>query len=689
MKRFYLISLLMLGALCAASLQTGQSLTKNTVAVPESVRWAQQHFGSGKIPPFSFVYGGNESRTFITKWEFNALKLPQDNALMQEIQYSWRDRKSGFTVTCLVTCYLDFPAVEWTVRFRNGSNGNSPVLESVKAIDQKFSYTTEGPVTLYHSKGSSAERTDFQETEDIIGAGRNIRMTPMNGRSSNRTAFPFFNVSMPGNQGVLTAIGWTGKWYADVKQSDNRSWSLEAGMDRLKLFLYPDEEIRTPQICLMLWKGVDRMSGHNLFRQFVLKHHSRQINGTFAEPPLSFTLGYGGPPPCDLFNCITEKYCIAMVERHQQFGLVPEVFWIDAGWYTGCGAWWTNAGNWTVDASRFPNGLKPVTDAIHKAGSKLLLWFEPERVAAGTLFDKLKPEYLIRIPDTLKREDIVNYSSDMALFNLGNPEACQWLTDYISNFIRENGIDHYRQDFNFDPTPYWNYNDPKDRTGISEIRHIEGLYRYWDGLLSNFPNLIIDNCASGGRRIDLETISRSTPLLVTDYDSGEHSGHQSHTFGLNLYLPLHGVGCTQPTRYALRSEMSSGMVIIWDLTNATAPLSRMDSLFQDFKRLRPYYYGDYYPLVPNVNITSDSIWMAYQQNRPDKGDGIVMAFRRPLCAADKLTVRLYGLEPDKNYRVTFEDAGIVTTQTGARLMEGLLLECSEHPGSLLVRYERL
>lgn len=57
-------------------------------------------------------------------------------------------------------------------------------------------------------------------------------MTPMSGRSSNNTAFPFFNVSTPGNQGVLAAVGWTGKWYADISQANNNSWSLEAGMER-------------------------------------------------------------------------------------------------------------------------------------------------------------------------------------------------------------------------------------------------------------------------------------------------------------------------------------------------------------------------------------------------------------------------------------------------------------------------
>lgn len=561
-------------------------------------------------------------------------------------------------------------------------------LEKVKAIDFSFRYDAEGPVTLYHSRGSSGERSDFQESEDVIGAGRNIRMTPASGRSSNNTAFPFFNVSLPGNQGVLTAIGWSGKWYADVMQADNHCWKLEAGMERMKLFLYPDEEIRTPEICLLFWTGADRMTGHNLFRQFVLKHHSRQIGGKYAELPLSYTLGMGGPPPCDLYNCATESYCVAIVKRHEQFKLVPEVFWIDADWFTGCGEWWFNAGNWTVESTRFPNGLKPVSDAVHQAGARFLLWLEPERVVAGTLFDRLKPEFLIKIPDSVRNPEIGRFLSDMYLFNLGNPEACDWLINYISDLIRANEVDVYRQDMNFDPMPYWQYTDKPDRIGIAEIRYITGLYAYWDGLLRNFPNLIIDNCAGGGRRLDLETVSRSSPLWVTDYEPGEPNGYQCHTYGLNLYLPLHGTCCTVPTKYALRSGMSSALAVTWDINASAVPLAHMDSLMQDFKRLQPYYYVDYYPLVPNVNITSDSIWMAYQQNRPDKGDGIILAFRRPGCPAEKLTVRLRGLEPHGHYRLLFEDTGEKVTKTGAELMKELVLECREKPGSLLISYEK-
>ncbi len=650
--------------------------------------WILKNFSKNQVPPFSFTYGGKDSKSFIRSWEFRSTPILLADPAMEKYLFRWRDAKTGLVVKCTVTGYSDYPAVEWTIVFENTSKANTPVLEKVHAADYTFRYEQEGAVTLHHSRGSSGERSDFMGYADVLGAGKNIYMTPVGGRSSDNTAFPFFNVEMPGNQGVLTAIGWSGKWYADVKQSDQKSWSLNAGMERMKLVLFPAEEIRTPEICLLFWKGADRMTGHNLFRQFVLKHHSRHINGQLAELPLASTLGGSGAQPCNEFSCATESYCIAMTQRFQQFKVVPEVFWIDAGWYTGCGTWWLNVGNWTVNKLNFPNGLKPVSDAIHKTGAKFILWFEPERVVAGTQFDQINPEFLIRIPDTVKNPEIGRFSSNMYLFNLGNPAAREWLTYYISDLIRTNGVDYYRQDFNFDPYPYWKFNDKPNRIGMSEIRHIEGLYAYWDGLIANFPNLIIDNCASGGRRLDLETVSRSSPLWRTDYNYGEPNGYQCHTYGLNFYLPLHGTGNTTPTKYAFRSSLSSAMVAIWDLNNPAFSQLEMQTIMQDYKRLRPYYYGDYYPLTPNIDITSDAIWLAYQQNRPDKGDGIILAFRRPDCQIENITVKLRGLEPDVRYTLLFEDTGVKLVKTGDELMKGLVLENKEKAGSLLISYKK-
>jgi alpha-galactosidase len=127
-----------------------------------------------------------------------------------------------------------------------------------------------------------------------------------------------------------------------------------------------------------------------------------------------------------------------------------------------------------------------------------MVWFEPERVRPGTQIFNEHPGWLLKLQ-----------GNDNYLFDLGNPEARLWLTNHISDIIKNEGIDYYRQNFNMYPYPYWNEYDKTGRIGIHEIRHIEGLYAFWDSLLIRFPNLLIDNCASGGRRIDLETTSRS------------------------------------------------------------------------------------------------------------------------------------------------------------------------------------
>ena len=109
--------------------------------------------------------------------------------------------------------------------------------------------------------------------------------------------------------------------------------------------------------------------------------------------------------------------------------------------------------------------------------------------------------------------------------------------------IEKLNIDCYRQDFNFQPLEYWRNNDASDRRGITEIKHINGLYKLLDALLDKFPNLLIDNCASGGRRIDIETLRRSIPLWRSDlmcpanYDI---EATQCHNLSYNMWIPYSG-----------------------------------------------------------------------------------------------------------------------------------------------------
>ena len=113
-----------------------------------------------------------------------------------------------------------------------------------------------------------------------------------------------------------------------------------------------------------------------------------------------------------------------------------------------------------------------------------------------------------------------------------------------------------------DPLSFWRQADAPDRQGMTEIHYVEGHYAMWDELLARHPGLSIDNCASGGRRIDLETCHRSVPLWHSDTGCGP--GHadwnQTQSSGLNLYVPVF-TGCAwTPAAYDTRSAATAGLI---------------------------------------------------------------------------------------------------------------------------------
>jgi alpha-galactosidase len=636
-------------------------------------------FVSGSVertaaPPFSFIYGGKLSPGFIGKWAMTSDTQTAADRIVKKVVYS--DPATKLRVTVIYTVFEDYPAVEWVVRLKNEGAADTPVIENVLACSAQLAGLPEGPLTLYRARGSNAERSDFAPIQDVLGDQGEVRFGPSAGRSSDTTALPFFNMAGPG-RGIMAAVGWSGRWKAAVRRIGAHGLGLDAGMDRTHFRLHPGEEVRSPSIALLFWKGSDRLAGHNLFRRFILAHHTPRPGGKPLVLPISHGVGFGGPFPCNEYVCATESYALAMIDRLKQFGIEPDACWIDAGWYANATKyWWSGVGSWEVNRANFPRGLKPVTEAAKKWGGKgFVLWFEPERVFEGTRLDLEHPEWLTKLAGNHNR-----------LLNLGNPAALKWLTEHISNFLATEGITIYRQDFNFDPAPYWQAMDSPDRVGMAEMKHIEGLYAFWDGLLARNPGLLIDNCASGGRRIDLETTGRSIPLWRTDYSYFEPNGYQCHTYGLHLFLPASGTGNNNPQKYYFRSSMGGAVVMGWEL-NGSFNVSQALEAVAEFRALRPYLFGDFYPLTEYS--TSDEAWMAFQWDRPEERDGIVLAFRRQLALTASITVGFGGVEPAGDYEVTFEDYGITVMKSGKELAAGLSIKIPEAPGSLLVKYRRV
>jgi len=663
--------------------------------------WAGAVRGEEGAPCLAFDYGGEPVAERLAGWAREHPRSDSGRGFAVEMT-RYTDPATGLVVEVEANIHEDFPAVEWVVRLRNEGAEETPPISDLQALSACLPLPPQAPCTLRYSKGATCTIHDFALVERDLRPRSALRLQPGGGRSSSEV-LPFFNVIL-GGEGAILAVGWTGEWATEFVRDEAGALRLRAGMDLTHLVLRPGEAIRTPRILLLFWEG-EPIRGHNLLRRFLLAHHRPRPGGEPLIAPL--TNGNWGGTPASVH--------VANIRALAEHDLPFEYYWIDAEWFGGPGHWMEHAGDWSVRADLYPEGFAPIREALRETGRKLLLWFEPERVAPGTPWAREHAEWLLDVPPE-KAITWADYGDHMAtdewarwecrrnqlsagdrLLNLGNPDALRFLTDFLSARIEEFGIGCFRQDSNIAQLEYWRHADAPDRQGITEIRYIEGQYALWDELLTRHPGLIIDNCASGGRRIDLESLGRATPLWRTDHINLGPSriAFQCHTWGLLHWVPLNGTTAgylNQVSDYQFRSSLSSALQAgLWGRGDALQepippdyPFERAKALLDEYLELRGFFCGDYYPLTEYSQ--GEESWMAYQLDRPEHDDGLVVVLKRPRSPFCEAHIRLRGLQPDVSYFVEGDD-GHGCIATGGELMNsGLRIELPETPDSRLIRY---
>ena len=645
--------------------------------------WAEAHFvtSTGEIIwidegnqnlltlalPFSFRYGGTEAKDLLPKWEKSFKKTTLPSRFKYEV--TWKDPQTKLSIVAIVSIFKHYPATEWVLYFKNEGSQDTPILENIEPLDIQLRTGYEkNPLTLHQLTGDWCNERSFLPVETVIEAGNGLTFAPKGGRSSNG-AFPFFNVAYA-QEGLICAIGWSGQWAAKVQRSATGPSRLLAGMELTHLKLHPGEQIRTPRILLSPWKG-DRQTAHNRFRRLLLFEYVPKQNGRPIRMPVALQCydRYINNRP----DWGTESRQIEAARAAAKLGC--DAHWLDAAWFEG--GFPNGVGNLTPKPDAFPRGLKPISDVCHQLGMKFIVWFEPERIGAGSTTAREHPEFVFG-------------GSKGGLFKLNDPTARRWLTDVLSQRITEFGLDIYRNDFNIDPLPFWRANDSPDRQGITEIRYVEGHYAMWDELLARHPGLAIDNCSSGGRRIDLETCMRSIPLWRSDTGcSPDHADwNQTQTYGLSQYIPLFSTSTWIPEAYEIRSAATAGCISQWDILNPSFPWPKGQTLLKEAKSNQKYWYGDFYPLTPCLGSSGN--WIGYQWHRPDLNAGIALIFRRSNSPYTALSLELKALHVEKIYSVECVDDNLVSTKqqlSGRELMSNFELRIPKKSGSVLVKYD--
>ena len=620
--------------------------------------------------PFSFRYGGVPSESILGTWPMEVRDPIHIAQGVSQQDLVWQAPDSGLLVRCEVTRYENFPMIEWVVWFENTGEEVTPLLDHIYAIDSAIA-TTAGvthPV-LHHNRGTLVQANDFEPFTTELSPGAALRFEPPQGRPT-AAHWPYYNLTLPDKGGMILAVGWPGTWFSTFNRTDEHRLQFQAGQATTHFVLEPGEKVRTPRMVVQFWQGGNHWRAQNIWRQWMLAHNTPKPGGEIPRPLHAACSSH------QYFEMVNadEASQMMFVDRYSDHNMPLDYWWMDAGWYP-CDGHWTNTGTWEVDTSRFPNGLRAIADHARKQDVKTIVWFEPERVASGTWLDTEKPEWILRT------------NVGWGLLNLANPEALNWLIDHIDSLIVSEGIDLYRQDFNMDPLPYWLANDPENRKGITENLYVQGYLAYWDALIDRHPDMLIDTCASGGHRLDLETVRRSIPLLRSDYIF-EPMGQQGHTYGLAAWLPLYGTGVNRTDPYGFRSQMCPTINTCYDMRPEDADFTEAAAEVALWRSLGKYYYGDFYRLS-TYSIDGSGI-MAWQFNRLEQGDGMIQVFRHADAIYRALDLRLFGLDPKAEYACTDVDTQDTLVLSGKVLMGlGLPVELNKPETALVITYEKL
>ncbi|MER5967613.1 alpha-galactosidase [Streptomyces sp. NPDC002057] len=380
---------------------------------------------------------------------------------------------------------------------------------------------------------------------------------------------------------------------------------------------------------------------------------------------------------------------LALARRAAALG--AELFVVDDGWFSGRDDDTAGLGDWTPHRRRFPRGLRPLADEVHRLGMAFGLWVEPEMVNADSDLHRRHPDWVLHhpglTPTELRNQLVLDYS---------RPEVTAWALGWLSETVTRNAVDFLKWDFNRSFTEAGAHGSPPDGRR-AHVQHARGVYQVLDRLRGRFPHLRIEACAGGGGRVDPGILARTDQVWTSDNTDAvdrltiQHGFSQLYPAGvMSAWVtdsPNPLTGRAVPLRFRFHSAMAGVLGIGGDLTRwSDAELAEARQLVRDYKEIRPLVQrGRQFRLLPPGEGPLTAV-----QYLDEDGDRTVVLVWRPTTAFGPAQppLRLRGLEPEALYRD--EDTGHACT--GATLT-GFGLTLPDLPAgdcaSALVRLRRV
>ena len=469
-------------------------------------------------------------------------------------------------------------------------------------------------------------------------------------------------------------LGYSGGYRFDFDLNDNpydACLSLKAGPDGYAPIrvLDPNDTTITPKIHIgMMFGGLDECVN-------AMNAHIRRSVMTYPYPVKSPLRG-GIGPEMDM----SQPGVLAQIDSAAMFG--EEMFEIDAAWYSDDGKendWLYNNGDWFPEKCRYEMGFDGIREYCHKKGLKFGLWMEPERLGRDSQAFKDHPEFCTVGYDDRIRGGI---NGGGGIVDISKPEAAKWVEKQIIKLIETYKLDYLRLDFNVGNEQTRAYTKRGEFLENSDYRYYENWYGIYRRLRERFPDVVFENCASGGGRTDLGMMATMSHTQLSDWFWAPRSFAIIN--GLSMCLPPENLdhlvgGCGAHTlaeldfnlRLLVFSRPSIAMMTERRYVVNPIHIGRIKHVVDIFKNIvRPMHDtgSRVYHHTPELDINEPKGTGVLEYVSNDGSIGILGIFQLSDPVEKEIKVCFKGLDISKNFRLRMDNLGSECIISGFELV---------------------
>lgn len=445
---------------------------------------------------------------------------------------------------------------------------------------------------------------------------------------------------------------YSGNFLAQIEKDQFDTLRISVGIHPKQFGwrLLPGESFTAPEAaCVFSDKGLGGMTRnyHDLYRNHLIR--SEYLD---KERPVLINNW-----EATYFEFDSEKL-LSIAKEAQKAGI--EMLVMDDGWFGKRNDDNSSLGDWEVNEEKLQGGLKKLVDEVNGIGMKFGIWFEPEMVSPESKLYKEHPDWAIQVPGRkgcLMRNQYV--------LDLSRREVVEYVYEAVAKILRSANIAYVKWDMNRALSDLASAMLGKERQGELFHRYVLSVYELQERLMMEFPELLLENCSSGGARFDPGMLYYSPQIWCSDdtdaierlkIQEGTALLYPLSTIGAHVSdCPNHAIGRVTP--FQTRGDVALAGTFGYELDITKIPEEDRKEIPIQIQKYHKYQHlirrGDYYRIA---SYQANHEYDCYLVVAKDQSEAL-MTYVQVLAHPNVRTrfVKIPGLAPDKSYRVEGED----------------------------------